>query len=68
MNVSVMFFGNGKAARDAELDGLFVALDVLRKQRDVARAINAPADHFAELDAEEAAYRARAKALGAAWA
>lgn len=61
-------FSARKAARDALLADLINALEVLRRQRAVAVAMEAPADHFAELDAEEAAYYARAFALGAAWA
>lgn len=57
-----------KSERDAELAGLIGAIDVLRRQRGVAIAIAAGAEHLAELDAEEAAYYARARALGAAWA
>ncbi|ABQ38527.1 hypothetical protein [Bradyrhizobium sp. BTAi1] len=57
-----------KAERDAILADLLNALEVLRRQRGVAIAIEAGAEHLAELDAEEAAYFARARALGAAWA
>ena len=57
-----------RAAREDERELLRNALDRLRVQRRVARAARLPQDHLAELDAEEAAYRTRAKALGAAWA
>ncbi len=61
-------FAARKAERDATLAGLLNALEVLRRQRGVAIAIEAGDEHLAELAAEEAAYLARASALGAAWA
>jgi hypothetical protein len=62
------FLAANKEVRDTELAGLLMALLMLRQQRAVAIAIEAGAEHLAELDAEEEAYHARARDLGAAWA
>lgn len=50
--------------REREIALLTQALEMLDEQRAVAIRANMPADHMAELDEEETAYRARLDEIG----